>query len=506
MRFIRFRLMPLVIVFILLCLAACSSKKVDIDDLNVTKLDHTTLSICFQGVKPQGLEEVIAEAEKRSGLELNVKLDFQFFYMVTDQYFNQVQSLISSGQPCDAFVFTDDNKSILESFVESGVAADITDIFSQYAPGIYSMTEDKAKEYIKVKDRLYAVPRVYSMPERLGVAVREDLLKKYKTTSINNYDEMEAFLEHIKQGEPDIFPLTTYNTSIGLFAQAYGYVIMDYEAGLVYKWDDKEMKLSAWEQTPEYLEAENRLAYWYRKGYISRGHNVSADETVYKTGKWAVMVKNMGDSVYYNMGNQLNDAGKNFIYTEFPLYPEYTASRVSPLYLSFIISHESNDKERVLMFLDWIQASRENYRLFRYGLEGRDYTLYNESISMPEATKSLDDLFVGWYGGSAIMNMNHEGPYWMGDRSFDIKENMKEINSNTEYVPHSGFIPDYTAVNSTYMTRRLTFSEMTSKMEMGTYQEKNGEEYREKMKKNGTDELLRVIQQQLDEWREGTGG
>ncbi len=499
------RRMSIILTLVLLCLAGCSSTpKTVIDDIDVPKLEQASLTICFQGTEPVGMKEVLAEVEKRSAAELNISLDFQFIYMYTEQYYKEVQKRISSGENCDAFMVVDDSKQVLESFVESGIAADITDLFSKYAPQIYSQTDNRAKDYVRVKDRIYAVPRIFPMSQRLGVTVRTDLLQKYNTTSITNYDELEAFLAKIKQNEPDLYALTTGNTSIGLFAQTYGYVILDYEGGLVYKWDDKEMIISAWEQTPEYLEAENRLASWYRSGYITPGHNVQTDAIMYKTGKWATIISGMGSTVYFNLRNLADDESTNYSYTEFPLYPETTAPKGSPLYLSFVISQQSKNKERVLMLLDWIQSSQENYRLLRYGLEERDFTVVNQAISFPAATSSLDDLFVNWYGGSAFMNMNLEGPYWMGDRSFDFTGYWEEICDNTEYLPHGGFIPDYTPVYSCYITRRSTFTDTVQKMNLRQYRQTDSEDYIKKMKDSGTDELVKTIQKQLDLWRESS--
>lgn len=446
------------------------------------------------------MDEVIAEAEKICVSELNIKLDFQFLYMPPDNYHQQVASLIRSHQPCDAFVFFSDQKGILENFVNQGIAADITELLPQFAPQIYSQTNENARKALEVNHRIYAVPRMTVIPERLGVSVRTDLLKKYGVSSIHDYDEMEAFLEKIQQNEPGIFPLTTNNTSIGLFAHVYGYVILDYETGLVYQWDDKEMKISAWEQTPEFKEAENRLAHWYRKGYINRGHNSNVGDTLNRTGKWAVCIKPIGDSIYANLSSQLMSAGDGFAYTDFSLYPDQTASSVSPILFSFVVNDQSVHKERVLMFLNWIHTNRENYRLFRYGLKDRDYTIINDCVSLT-ASDSLDEQFISWPGGSAMMNMNYEGPYWLGDTALNLTEYWSEICRNTDYVPHSGFVPDYTSVSVTHTIRKMAFADLVRKMEMGTYQEKDVEEYVEKMNKEGTAELVKTIQKQLDQWR-----
>lgn len=502
MRKNRIKILAVSLALILLFFSGCTRKKTVIDNLDIPKLEHAGITVCFQGSEPEGMKEVLEEAEKRSMADLNVKLDFQFFYMFTEQYYNQIRSLISSGGSCDAFMVTDDSKATLQAFVEEGIAADITDLFAKYAPQIYSQLDDRAKNFARVENRLYAIPRLLPMPERLGVAVRDDLLKKYEISEISNYDELEAFLEKVKKGDPDLYPLTSSNTSIGVFAPLYGYVILDYESGLVYKWDDKNMVLSAWEQTPEYLDAEARLASWYKKGYILPNYTAQVDASMFKTGKWAAILMNTGNSLYFNLRNMVDEDTANYSYTEFPLYPETKASRTSPLYLSFVISHQSDHKERVLMFLDWIQAGIENYRLLRYGLEGRDYALVNESLTFPAATSSLDDLFVNWYGGSAIINQKLEGPYWMGNSSFNFTSYWDDMCRNTEYAPHSGFIPDYNAVYGCYVTRRSTYNSTLSKMNIGQYRSQDSEDYIQQMKRAGTDELVQAIQQQLNQWRE----
>jgi putative aldouronate transport system substrate-binding protein len=504
MRKYREKILAISLTFLLLVSAGCTSKskKMVID---IPKLEHASITICFQGKEPNGMKEVLEEAEKRSIAELNVKLNFQFFYMDDDRYHDQMKSLISSGQNCDAFMVVNDSRSLLETFVEEGIAADITDLLSKYAPQISSQLDDRARNFAKVNNRLYAVPRLLPLPQRLGIAVRDDLLKKYKISAINNFDELEAFLEKVKQGESSLYPMSGYSSSIGIFAQTYGYVVLDYMAGLVYKWDDKNMTLSAWEQTPEYLEAEARLASWYRNGYIPFGQTTGSIESMYKTGKWAVILTNSGDSLYYNLRNLADTDAINYSYSEFTLYPESKASRVSPLFLSFVISNQSKNKERVLMFLDWIQAKVENYRLFRYGLEERDYTLVNESLTFPSTAKSPDDLFMNWYGGFAISNPKLEGPYWMGNGSYDFSKHWDEVCRNTEYVPHNGFVPDYTAEYSCYITRRSSINDTLTKMHQGQYQLKDSEDYIQKMKNAGTDKFVQAIQQQLDQWRKDNG-
>lgn len=69
-----------------------------------------------------------------------------------------------------------------------------------------------------------------------------------------------------------------------------------------------------------------------------------------------------------------------------PLYAEqremkekavYT-NRIANNFVGIPITASEEQKERTVLFLDWLFADRENYELFRYGIEGRDYEITGE--------------------------------------------------------------------------------------------------------------------------------
>lgn len=125
----------------------------------------------------------------------------------------------------------------------------------------------------------------------------------------------------------------------------------------------------------------------------------------------------------------------------------------------------------------------------------------NESITVSASTSSLDNVFAAWSGSNAFINIKYEGPYWIFGKSYDMQKHWEALLKNTEYTPHGGFAPDYTTVNTIRASRRMSFTRQVEKMERGVYQEKDADEYIEEMKKANTDELVRAIQKQLDEWR-----
>ena len=80
MRNYRKTLTLITVAILLLFSAGCKPKKTVIDSLDVPQLEHATITLCFQGNEPEGMAEVLAEAEKRAVSDLNVNLDFQFIY------------------------------------------------------------------------------------------------------------------------------------------------------------------------------------------------------------------------------------------------------------------------------------------------------------------------------------------------------------------------------------------------------------------------------------------
>ncbi len=67
-----------------------------------------------------------------------------------------------------------------------------------------------------------------------------------------------------------MLPMFYNESSIGLFAEANGYVNFNYILGLVYKWDDPEMRIIPWEQTPEYRRGIETILKWTNNGYLLR--------------------------------------------------------------------------------------------------------------------------------------------------------------------------------------------------------------------------------------------
>jgi putative aldouronate transport system substrate-binding protein len=143
---------------------------------------------------------------------------------------------------------------------------------------------------------------------------------------------------------------------LGLFADAYGYVILDDDLGLVYKWDDPDVRIQAWEQTPVFKDCLNRIKSWRDKGYLMKSAGISQlNVNMISSGKWASFVGMLGQQYGFATWN----------YKAYRLHDGYSV-RQHPLKRGMAINAKSASTERVLMFIDWLESSQENYDLYMY--------------------------------------------------------------------------------------------------------------------------------------------
>ena len=278
-----------------------------------TDLPEAKLTFYFEAQEPKEAKEVLEAVEKRAQNELNVKLDFKYFWDYPEVYLNSVKSIIAAGQPCDAFYFSNGFPQTLGSLAKEGDIKDITDIFSKCAPNYYSRLSPEEIRSAAVNGRIYAIPHRFYYSSIQSALVREDLMKKYNIPDIKTYDDYEVYLKAIKENEKSLTPMVVMDTTIGLFARANGYTLLDYQQGLVYKLDDPQMKITAWEQTPEYKSSIQRISNWYNKGYLIKGTPVwRVDSTAISSGKWASVIGYYGNQFEYN--DALKKNGVNWEY------------------------------------------------------------------------------------------------------------------------------------------------------------------------------------------------
>ncbi|MDP4268440.1 MAG: DUF3502 domain-containing protein [Bacteroidota bacterium] len=461
-----------------------------------TNLKETKLTFYFEA-QEQSIKEILNQVESKANL--NAKLDFKFITEDTVGYLSEIKNIIASGQPCDAFYYSAQFSEDLRSLVNDKIAKDISKAFPQYAPDYYNKLSKQEKSLISVDGKIYAVPNRMPSTQMRCAFVREDLMKKYNIPDIKSYDDYEIFLKTIKQYENDIIPMTYADSSIGLFAEANGYVILNYRQGLVYKWNDPDMKLLAWEQTPEFKKGIETISSWFAKGYLAKDcPTVQIDQNVLLSGKWASAISVFGSDIEY-FNYSLVNKNTDWKYKECLLYPDEISARTPQINNYMVISESSNNAERALMFVEWLQADQENYDSLMYGIKDKNYALVNDCIKLPENI-SQNESYTSWVWRAPFMNIDYERAN-VSEPVDIIKNYYNTLKEKTKYPPHTGFIPNYSVVDDIADYRKLSYNSLEQKIYNGTFLPEDVEIYINDQKAKGADNLVAEIQKQLDKWK-----
>ena len=471
------------------------------------KLSETTLTFYINGKKQIVHEEILEAVNLKLGNELNAKLDFKFYWEYYDNFLDRIRRDNASGTSCDAFFYTPEIKVPINTLVQEGLIQDVTETFPRYAPGYYNQFNKDDIKAMKVNGGIYIVPSRMPSADMKCALVRQDLMEKYNIPEIHSYDDFEVYLDAITKNEKDMIPLRYRNTSMWLFADLYGYVALDHNPGLVYKWDDPSMKIVAWEQTPEFPKSLERLQKWNDNGYMGDKGTLEGVLGIFDAdmsceydlfvadGKSASFIANPSEEAHFN--TLLESKGITDIsYRAYPLYEGYSVR--NPITESgIVINAKSRNTERVLMFIDWLQSEEENYDLLMYGKEGTHYIDMGGYIESPaDATTT----FLEWTWKTPFENIDRQrnnNPEL--NKALARYTNM--INSSTKYPPHSGFIPDYSSVETIYNSRWFGHMRPENLIYNGIFPDDDEmDEIIEEQKALGVDNLVAEIQNQLNEY------
>lgn len=464
----------------------------EIEDLGETKL-----SFYFEAQQSRAMNDVLQAVNRKLKDDIGAEISFEFIWENPERYLDRIRQDIAAGLPCDAFYYSSYFPISIQSLVKENLVMDLTELFPQVAYQYYGQFTNEDIDALSVNGKLYSIPARLPGAIRKCAIVRQDLMEKYNIPAIHNYDDYEFFLKTIKENEPDMIPMNYWDTTLGLFSDVNGYVNVDYEMGLVYRWDNSSVKIEAWEQTPVFMESMNRIKGWYEKEYLTKNVGIAEiDDFMVTNGKWASFIGNWGDQFNYNTIVQASEL-KDMSYAAYQLYDGISAR--NPLMESgLLVSSHSKNAEKVLQFVNWLQSSQENYDLFMYGVEGTHYIQKEDYIKPPEDT-DMSNTFYQWGWKSPFRNIDFERASFP-DMKKDVQQYYEVITNSSKYPPHIGFYPDYSTVNDIATLRRMGFSSLDRKVYTGFFEQQDVIDYIKEQKDFGMDNLVEEIQRQLDEY------
>lgn len=350
-------------------------------ELKPVTLNFYSLDYGFGSGIDDEIKNTLGEIELK--LSDSIKVKPEFHLITYDKYEQEIKALVSSGKDIDAFACYSPYQ-----FDNTDVFKDISKDFPDYAPDYYKelMASKAGDEYLyngSIDGKLYIIPyNNFSCP-RYCVAARKDLVDKYAQKGLETLEDYGEFLKAVKENEKELIPGVVFSSH---FFDAYmkGNGYYEAYASYIYNSWNNGGGVTPFENTGEILNAYNMFRDWRSNEYAPRNPESYYDPFYVSNNMIASQLVRVNELSSLKLEKLSNDF-------EYGLYPLYTKSTHllfgNPTGIG--IASGSTKAERVLMFIEWLHKSQDNYDLFRYGVKGRNYNLDGEKLVFSESTKEI---------------------------------------------------------------------------------------------------------------------
>lgn len=375
------------------------------------KGEMKTLDFIFMGFSVGGdprnkklLDNMIDAVNEKLAEDMNIQLNFN--WVPYDGYAENVLEMIATQGGIDAVDISYMRSDIFTSLDDNDMLMDIKEPFKLYMPNTYKLLYDKYSyldAYLLWDNKQYIIPTMNAYPVRYCILTQKELYEEYdiKVTTLEDYDK---YLEWLKINKPDL--TTGYVSPMDVFdAYIKGNNYISGGATTFYqKFDDVEQTMIPMEQLPEFRTAYELLKKWNDKGYFADIIGDNYYDAALR-GKLGSILLNTSYSYARSLAIQVPT---NIEYEYIVLYPETTMIS-SPSFIGLSLLKDSDSMIETLQFFEMLYENQGYYDLIQYGIEGVNYELAGEKLSIsPGSSQAIID----WWGSDKFYNYSMERPLW----------------------------------------------------------------------------------------------
>ncbi|WP_168735825.1 ABC transporter substrate-binding protein [Cohnella fermenti] len=469
---------------------------------------YRKLKVFTVGGFPQtDTDAVIGEINKYLKEKINAEIDFQG--LPWSSWAEKMTLAYQSGEQVD-LTFAP-NWADFANNVAKGAFLPLDDLLAKYGQGITDSLDPRFLEGGTVDGKIYAIPTNKEIGESHTIMFRKDLIDKYgfDVNSINTLEDLEPWLETIKEKEPGLAPIWLSGSgsdTLSYFDKTKVSVEENFRYELVagapapIVLDTKTDKMIV--NTMESDAAIYRIKLyneWFKKGYINKdaATTKTSAEDALKAGK--TWMKFGSDKP----GSDKEDSSATGI--ELVKLtgndPEISTASVSNSMMA--IGRTSIDPERTMMLLNLLHTDPYLVNLIDFGVEGRQYVKVEGQpnfIKLPDGIATRTD--TGWAPGIEWMFGNQTLTYLWEGESADKWEQFKLYNERAHKVKSFGFNFNTDAVKTEVSVISNIVKEYRPLLETGSLDaDKVLAEYNDKLKANGIEKIRAEAQRQYEEWK-----
>ncbi len=528
----RIRLISvLLVVVMMLSLASCGKDKETSADIKNSDGSNkeTTLKIMFFQNKPTGMEDVLEEFYKETKDTLNVKLDIEWVPGIMDLK-DKVKLKMAAGEEYD--LVWDAPSANMLTLIPQGAYVPLEEYFNNDKyPGLKKVFSEDFLEANKMSGHIYGVPLVNDWGMNVdGTVVRKDLREKYAPDGIKTPEEFTAFLEAIKENEPDLIPYAAdgssglrqsliqtaeaidplksniYSYSIGGWPFYFG--LNEDKTGLSTPVVPLGAPGEQWEVFGKYNNLEDFYSryneYARLNPYLEKDVLAQKDRNaLFYSGKAAMVSGDLG--VFDSYITQMKERGYEVEWISFK--QEINEMQPAAIESTFVARNfacvpvTSKKVDRVMEFLNWIFEDKSHHDLFELGIEGKNWeAVGDEMYKFPDDVDPTTNYNFPGYE----LTWTPEYVRYMEGTPEEIIDLRKYAADKESYVksPLSGFFFENEPIKTELAQISSVGKELESPMLCGIYENPRDEWEKayKKVEKIGLDKVREELEKQLTEF------
>ncbi|OCT16718.1 hypothetical protein A8709_08625 [Paenibacillus pectinilyticus] len=448
--------------------------------------------MAIPGTEQKDLGLVLGEANKvLKEKKINATLKIQIIPF--SNYLQQLSLKASSGEKLDLMVTLGTFGYTTQA--ANGWFAPLDDLIKQSGQDILSKVGQDYMNATKVKGVTYAIPTIHDLVQGQSFAMRKDLVDKYKidVASIKKSSDLEKAFEVIKTNQPAISPAVPLAAGVSIADGMQDFDPLGDKIGVMMDYD--QLKVTNLYESAKYKELLTLIHKWYKAGYIlpDAATNQIAFSDLIKSGRA------FGNFRVSTPGGAASDSRKTGteMITVPVVQPVATTATATSVMLS--ISHNSQDKAKVMQFLNLLYTDKAFMNLLSWGIEGKHYIKKSENvITFPEGVNATNN---GYYPNWNYMMGNEFLSYTFEGDNPDLWTAVDQYNKSAIKSKALGFTYDSSPVSTEITAINNVINQYKMGLETGTIDpEGKLPEFQSRLKAAGIDKVIAEKQKQLDEW------
>lgn len=436
-------------------------------------------------------ETVAAEVNKITKEKLNATV--KLMPVPIGDYVQKMNTVLAAGEKFD--ILWTGYLLKPEELVRKGAIQPLDTLLDKYAPELKKDVPQVMWEGLTVDDKIYAIPNQQINGNRIGFIIQKRFVDKYNldVTKIKKFEDIEPFLEQIKQNEPNIIP---FGSAFVSAAQGVNsdqmWVLPGLDDHFYVKKDDPTYKLLRY---PEEDLVNFKLASkWYKAGYIFKDA-ATAKMSDYETkGQMAVIMNNVlkpGVEAEVKTKNGGNDVVVVPITDWFSNGYSATTNQA--------LSRTSANPERAMMLLNLVNTDKQLYNLLCNGIEGTHYEKVSDNVVKTKADSRYKPN-MDWVFGSVFNSYLKEG------QPANVWEETKKINATSNVNPIGAFKFNSEPVSTEIANLNAIWGEYKKGLTTGTLDfDKTWPTMYDRLKKAGEDKYVAEVTKQFNEFLKKKG-